>query len=281
METSSVSAFKIAVDFVLLAIPGLIALILNLFVTPFQRNFFCNDLSIMYPYKPDTITTLQLALVGVIVSVVFVFIVELIHKFNNSYKYDDDDDKESKILYKWNISPFIQNLYQYIGLLLFGISINQFITDGTKFVVGRLRPHFMDVCRPVLSNGLTCKDLDNWNTYISDYTCTNQDVSDWTLTNARISFPSGHASFSFYCSFFCAFYIQSRMKFGGSKLLKHFIQLVFVTAALYTGLSRITDYKHHPTDVIAGSILGILIAFVVCFYFSDLFKRKINNVLPR
>ena len=73
------------------------------------------------------------------------FVVELVHRFSNSYEYNEDEDKESKQLHNWSVSPFVQNLYQYIGLLLFGMSLNQFLTDATKFAVGRLRPHFMDV----------------------------------------------------------------------------------------------------------------------------------------
>jgi phosphatidate phosphatase len=69
------------------------------------------------------------------------------------------------------------------------------------------------------------------------------------------------------------FYLQSRMRYRGSKLLKHFIQLFFISGALYTGLSRISDYKHHHTDVLAGLILGSAIAYVVCFHISKLFKR--------
>jgi phosphatidate phosphatase len=71
------------------------------------------------------------------------------------------------------------------------------------------------------------------------------------------------------------------MRFRGSKLLKHFIQLIFIAAALFTALSRISDYKHHPTDVLAGSILGTAVAIFVCCCLSDLFKRKFNGVLPR
>ncbi len=33
--------------------------------------------------------------------------------------------------------------------------------------------------------------------------------------------------------------------------------------ALLTGLSRITDNKHHPTDVLSGWIIGGAVAFVV------------------
>lgn len=33
--------------------------------------------------------------------------------------------------------------------------------------------------------------------------------------------------------------------------------------AFYTGLSRVSDHKHHPTDVLAGFAQGALVAYCV------------------
>ena len=32
--------------------------------------------------------------------------------------------------------------------------------------------------------------------------------------------------------------------------------------AVFVAASRVSDYWHHPTDVLAGSILGIIVAYV-------------------
>ena len=50
------------------------ALMMNLYVDPFQRGLFCDDENIMYPYRDDTISTLTIALVGGIVGVLMVSI---------------------------------------------------------------------------------------------------------------------------------------------------------------------------------------------------------------
>ena len=34
------------------------------------------------------------------------------------------------------------------------------------------------------------------------------------------------------------------------------VQLFILLAAIYTGVSRIQDNKHHPSDVIAGCLIG-------------------------
>lgn len=73
------------------------------------------------------------------------------------------------------------------------------------------------------------------------------------------------------------------MNWRGSKLLKHFIQYLLILLAWYTCLSRISDYKHHWSDVLAGGVLGSTVAIVISKYCTDLFdaRRKTASVLPQ
>ena len=41
------------------------------------------------------------------------------------------------------------------------------------------------------------------------------------------------------------------------------IQLVMLGLALYCGYSRVLDQRHHPTDVMAGSVLGALVGWAI------------------
>lgn len=56
-----------------------------------------------------------------------------------------------------------------VGVFLFGCAVSQSFTDIAKVSVGRMRPHFLDVCKPDFST------IDCSLGYITNYTCTGKD----------------------------------------------------------------------------------------------------------
>ncbi len=58
-------------------------------------------------------------------------------------------------------------------------------------------------------------------------------------------------------------YTQARMRWRGSRLLRHFLQVVCLYAAIFIAASRVSDYKHHWSDVLGGAILGTVVAVMV------------------
>lgn len=120
-------------------------------------------------------------------------------------KSDTSSNTNSKTfkLFNWTITPYIQNLYHFITSFLFAETVIRFLEEGIKPVVGRLRPNFMDVCKPLLLDGTNCSDPKNFNQYIQDYTCSNENATPSDLRYIRLSFLSGHTSFSFMTAFFC------------------------------------------------------------------------------
>lgn len=68
-----------------------------------------------------------------------------------------------------------------------------------------------------------------------------------------------------YINLFCPFqfYLQSRFTWHGARLLRPLTQFTLIMMSFYTGLSRVSDHKHHPTDVLAGFVQGALVAYCI------------------
>lgn len=211
-----------------------------LFGSGYHRGFFCDDESLMHPFKESTVTHETLYSVGFLLPFFSIVITELIREKRN---LDNGGDIR---LFGRDIPYWVQQLYKYYGIFLFGASCSQLTTDIAKYSIGRFRPHFISVCQPMIQPGnTTCSDPANRNRYIEDFICGNPESTPRRLKEMRLSFPSGHSSFSMYTMVFAALYLHCRMDWRGSKLLKHVLQFTFIMLAWFTALSRISDYKHH------------------------------------
>ena len=227
--------FKLS-DFFLVGFP---ILIFFLFGTAYERGFFCDDESLMHPFHESTVTHEVLYSVGFGVPLITVVICEFLR-----WRLSMDQEKELK--FNGREIPFwIQNVYKYFGIFFFGAACSQLTTDIGKYSIGRFRPHFISVCQPIMPDGTNCSSSINLQRYIEEFTCGNLDSSARRIKEMRLSFPSGHSSFSMYTMVFATLYLHCRMEMKGSKLLKHFLQFAFITMAWFTALSRISDYKHH------------------------------------
>ncbi|XP_043941444.1 phospholipid phosphatase 3 [Protopterus annectens] len=252
----------ICLDFVCLIVAALPFMIIEGgAIQPYEQGFYCNDESINYPYKNgDTISDAVLSAVGILIAILAITLGECyrIHYLKERPK------------------SFIQNsyvaaLYRQAGCFIFGCAISQSFTDIAKVSIGRLRPHFLNVCKPKFSNE-SCS-----HGYVTNYTCTGPVHK---VQEARKSFFSGHASFSMYAMLYLVFYLQARFTWKGARLLRPLLQFTLIMLAFYTGLSRVSDHKHHPTDVLAGFAQGALVAYCIAFYVSDLFRPKVVISVP-
>lgn len=75
--------------------------------------------------------------------------------------------------------------------------------------------------------------------------------------------PQINAPFFLYFLSSPQFYLQARFTWKGARLLRPLLQFTLIMMAFYTGLSRVSDHKHHPTDVLAGFAQGALVAYCV------------------
>lgn len=183
-----------------------------------KRQFFLDDQSISYSYVENEKVGLWL-LDGINLGIVLILI--LIEGLSAGWR-------QCLVLF---------------GVILIANSPLQAISNLLKIFVARLRPDFLDRCQP---DPVTLE-------------CTSDDES--RIRNGRTSFPSGHCvSIWYYCGVACL-YLTFRL-FGGehSKDL-YSLRVLAVLAptiiAFYVSAERNTDHRHHPTDILAGSLLGL------------------------
>lgn len=96
--------------------------------------------------------------------------------------------------------------YNELIVFFFGNLANLFLTNIAKYSIGRLRPHFIQVCRPRNLDALCPAAANNFN-YIENYECMSNDGAK--LKEARLSFFSGHSSIAAYAMVFTV--VRSRL----------------------------------------------------------------------
>ncbi|KAH8419577.1 hypothetical protein KR222_006969 [Zaprionus bogoriensis] len=244
---------RLLLDVLLLG--GLLILASNfgrLWGTATQRGFFCDDESLMYPYHENTVSSSMLHWLGLYLPLAALLIVDFYRCWSGAQAL-----RWQKILLAYNT----------LRWFLFGHVAESLIKDMGKLTIGRLRPHFFDVCRPLLTDGGSCTDAEHrqGGVYHMVYTCQPElsGATEEVLRDAHVSFPSGHSSMAFYGLVFIALHLQRIRWAPQGSLLRPLCQLLCVGLASFVGLSRVMDYKHHWSDVVAGSLLGATIALAV------------------
>mmetsp|Transcript_7447 Transcript_7447/g.13819 ORF Transcript_7447/g.13819 Transcript_7447/m.13819 type:complete len:367 (+) Transcript_7447:128-1228(+) len=141
----------------------------------------------------------------------------------------------------------LHNVHAGMCTILVAIGIAELFTQVFKFYVGRLRPNFYAMC------GFDKETLE----------CTNGEKMEM---EARMSFPSGHTSLSF-CGLVCVvLFLLGR----GSRISKSTVRGKLLTIvsfmplllSFYCATSRLVDNWHHPSDIIAGAIMGTVSACI-------------------
>uniref|UniRef100_A0A8I3WZE9 Phospholipid phosphatase 2 n=4 Tax=Callithrix jacchus TaxID=9483 RepID=A0A8I3WZE9_CALJA len=234
--------------------------VLSLVNTPYKRGFYCGDDSIRYPYRPDTITHGLMAGVTITATVILV-------SAGEAYLVHTD-----RLYSRSDFNNYVAAVYKVLGTFLFGAAVSQSLTDLAKYTIGRLRPNFLAVCDPEWSRV-------NCSAYVQLERVCRGNAAD--VTEARLSFYSGHASFGMYCMVFLALYVQARLCWKWARLLRPTVQFFLVAFALYVGYTRVSDHKHHWNDVLAGLLQGALVAGLTVRYISDFFKARPPQHCPK
>ncbi|XP_072294701.1 phospholipid phosphatase 2-like [Eucyclogobius newberryi] len=238
----------VLVDVLCVLLAALPFIVMTIVSKPYHRRIYCDDESIQYPLKPDTITHGMLAAITISCTIIIITSGEAYLVYSK------------KVYSNSSFNQYVAALYKVVGTFLFGGAVSQSLTDLAKYTIGRPRPNFMSVCAP--------RDCTS---YIQAANCTGRPTD---VTESSLSFYSGHSSFGMYCMLFLALYVQARLTAKWARLLRPTIQFFLVAFAVYVGYTRISDYKHHWSDVLVGLLQGALVAVLNVHFVSGFFKKR-------
>lgn len=247
---------------------------------PYVRGFYCNDQTISKPFIHSTIPSVTLVIISVAMLVVAILVIEFtIHYTERKPK---STNGKGGCVSRTIKHPVFRRFVEVFAAYVLCVGAQQFAVDIGKYTVGRLRPHFLSICNPDYSK-FNCTNPDGTDAYIvGDQYCR------WTVggkypKDSRLSFPSGHSSMAAFTAVFLILYIESEFRAGGSlnRIPKVFIESAIGMLGFGCAVSRISDYKHHPMDVIVGSLIGIVVACMAAFWVLRLrFQRVVAPPTP-
>ncbi|KAL8934851.1 MAG: hypothetical protein Q9216_005704 [Gyalolechia sp. 2 TL-2023] len=226
-------------------------------VEPFHQHFSLRNYTLQYPHTVHE--TVPIPLLFVLNTLIPAFIIAiyalLIDGLFSRHKEAAPRDGH-RTLGKYRLKDRLWELN--CGLL--GLLLSQgaafVITGALKNATGKPRPDLIDRCQPLAGSA----DPPVYG--LSNYTiCTQNDHK--MLKDGFRSFPSGHSSSAFAGLFYLSIYLAAKMHVldNRGEVWKTFIVLIPTLGAALIAVSRIMDARHHPFDVISGSLLGTVVAW--------------------
>jgi diacylglycerol diphosphate phosphatase / phosphatidate phosphatase len=148
-----------------------------------------------------------------------------------------------------------------IAAFLVTIGVTEGLTQLLKLTIRRKRPNYYALCGFVVTTRQCTADVQH-------------------IREAQYSFPSGHSSLSAAAAIFCLWFFVAKILAASSSssqsqsrggLLSMPTQRLAVATIVTIGLSwtvtvgttRLVDRWHHPSDVLAGWLLGGLVATII------------------
>lgn len=234
-----------------------VQLLLNSIMPVHRADFQERDASLSFPFieaSNTAIPTYALAIISMVLPILMMLVVQLYLRW-----------REYENIYSSDL------LTTQLGLVQSLISA-QFLTTLLKHMAGTQRPNFYSFC-----------DYKEFRTNFSHYLKSTQGYGNWgsindcmdeiAIDDACRSFPSTHAASAFAGMGFLTLYIRGVLNMHRQqKVLKALIVSGPILCACLVGVTRVRDHWSTETDVLCGSIIGML-----CAYFSFSFNFSTIN----
>ncbi|KAK2731668.1 pap2 superfamily protein [Colletotrichum kahawae] len=162
----------------------------------------------------------------------------------------------------WDINNGIIGLLNaQLGSAVFQVMI--------KWLIGGLRPNFLEVCKPDISkasqpggNG-TGLDGTGYGGIMYTYDICTTEMGG-SLSNALESFPSGHTTSMFAGMVYLYLYLNAKLKVWSNyhpSMWKLILTYAPILGATLVGGSLTVDQSHNWYDILAGGLIGTMFGF--------------------
>ncbi|KAL5050788.1 hypothetical protein BDW71DRAFT_106742 [Aspergillus fruticulosus] len=226
-------------------------------IEPYHQRFSLNNISLQYPYAVHERISIYEAVAWsgggplVIIAIYTLFVDGL---FSHNKPITSGGKRKFTGPYRWKDRLWELNC-GFLGLIL-SQALCFVITQALKNACGKPRPDIIDRCQPRAGSA------DPKPYGLSDSSICTGDPH--LLKDGFRSWPSGHSSSSFAGLFYLSLWLGGKLHIMDNKgeVWKMFIVMFPCLGATLIAVSRIMDARHHPFDVITGSLLGILCASI-------------------
>ncbi|THZ11777.1 PAP2-domain-containing protein [Aureobasidium pullulans] len=244
-------------DYVIIVILAILFLAIDK-VNGFRQHFALQNYTLQYPYAVHERVPAGICYVIVVMcpaAIICFWTLVIDGLFAHSQPTDNEGTGRRLGRYR-----LVDRLWE-LNCGILGLALSEgtafVITGALKNTVGKPRPDLIDRCQPRAGS------VDPSPYGLSNSTiCTQTDMS--ILRDGFRSFPSGHSSSSFAGLFYLSLYLAAKLHIWDSRgeVWKIFVVMIPTLGAALIAASRIMDARHHPFDVITGSMLGIACAWL-------------------
>lgn len=169
--------------------------------------------------------------------------------------------------------------------VLYAVILGTLFQVIIKQLIGGFRPYFLEVCQPDISRAATHNEtgLNGVGFHQIMYSvdvCTNPNKSQ--LKNAMTSFPSGHSTAAFAGYTFLFLWMNAKLKVWANAQTS-FYWLALLMAPLLGATLQVCaltiDQAHNWYDILAGSLIGIFMAFASYrVLYAAVFDWRYNHI---
>ncbi|KAL3473581.1 phosphatidic acid phosphatase type 2/haloperoxidase [Aspergillus californicus] len=227
-------------------------------IEPYHQHFSLQNISLQYPYAVHERISIFAAVAcsgGGPLVIIAVYTLLIDGLFSHNKPLNQSNGKRQLT----GPHRFKDRLWEFncgfLGLVL-SQAMTFVITQALKNACGKPRPDIIDRCQPRLGS-------EDGNPYgLSNSSICTGDPH--LLKDGFRSWPSGHSSSSFAGLFYLSLWIGGKLHIMDNKgeVWKMFLTMFPCLGATLIAVSRIMDARHHPFDVITGSLLGTLVASI-------------------